>query len=926
MSPSSELTFLFTDIEGSTSKWEEQPERMAHAIAGHDTLLREAVVQHGGRIVKTTGDGIYAAFNTPAEGMAAVVAIQVGLLDLETTGGMELRVRCGMHTGPVHARDNDYFGGTINRTARIMNAAHGGQILVSREVAEQLRDGLPSKVSLEELGSVRLDGLATSETVFQVVHPKLHDNFPALRELESTPNNLPQQLTSFVGRERERTEVEEMLTGTRLLTLLGMGGLGKTRLSLQIGASVMESYPDGVWFIDLQTTRDDALVASETARVLGVREEPGRPLLQTLCAHVKTRKLMLIVDNCEQVIEACAALANALLRAAPEVRILATSRIALRVPGEQTYIVQPLPVPMRDADAATLAKSTAVQLFVERAKLHKPSFALTDKEAPAVAELVYRLEGIPLAIELAAARVRSLAVADINKRLNDRYKILTGGDRTLQARQQTLRALIDWSYDLLEDSEQVLLARLAVFAGGFDLNAIEEICGTDPLDVADVLDIITSLVEKSLLRVEDGDDGARYRMLETIRDYAHEKLTMRGERMPLGIAHCTYYFSMAKAANRESQGAEQAEWTRRIEAELDNLRAAITLTLDASVDPVIAVKIEVALMWFRILRGYASEGRKHIRAALAEPAVQASDYIHGHALYVGAALAYSQGDNAEARQMLEKCLEIRIRDGKKPEIAHAWPTLAMAKLNLGDPEGARAAATQSIEIVRELGDRVNETIASMQLGQIAAYVGEDSLAVSQFQKCLQVARELEYADLECDCELMLGELSMEAGDVEAARATFARAMQIARDAGDKRCETTALWRLGEAALSAGDLEGARTRLVGALRAFQAFDMYVELVGCLEDYATLLRLSGSVVAAAQIYAAAETARKLLVLPRNPKQAQRWNESVAAARAALGDADFQRAWSEGGSWQANQAVQCALTSELGPTSPSRETAVA
>ena len=319
---------------------------------------------------------------------------------------------------------------------------------------------LLSGVELKDLGAVRLKGLATTEAVFQVVHPRLYQNFPALRELEATPNNLPQQLTSFIGRERERAEVEEMLTSTRLLTLLGMGGLGKTRLSLQIGASVMDGYPDGVWFIDLQTIRDGSLVASETARVLGVREEPGRPLMQTLCAHLKSRKVMLILDNCEQVIEASADVANAILRAAADVRILTTSRIALRVSGEQTYVVQPLPVPSRTAGAETLLRSPAVQLFVERAKLHKPSFAFTEREAPAVAELVSRLEGIPLALELAAARVRSLTVADINKRLNDRYKILTGGDRTLQARQQTLRALVDWSYDLLEDNEQVLLARL----------------------------------------------------------------------------------------------------------------------------------------------------------------------------------------------------------------------------------------------------------------------------------------------------------------------------------------------------------------------------------------------------------------------------------------------------------------------------------
>jgi len=371
MTESPTLTFLFTDIEGSTSKWEELPEQMAQAVGRHDALLRDAVHAHHGRIVKTTGDGIYAAFDRAVDGLGAVVDIQLALLDPATTAGVGLRIRCGLHTGPVQARDNDYFGSTINRTARIMNAAHGGQILVSQAIAEQLRDALPADVSLKDLGSVRLKGLATTEAVFQVVHSRLYQNFPALRELEATPNNLPQQLTSFVGREKERVEIEEMLSGTRLLTLLGMGGLGKTRLSLQIGTSVMDAYPDGVWFVDLQTARDDSLVASETARVLGVREEPGRPLMQTLCAHLKTRKLLLIVDNCEQVIDACADVSNAILRAAPEVRILATSRIALRVPGEQTYVVQPLPVPMRNADAETLAKTTSVQLFVERAMVNE---------------------------------------------------------------------------------------------------------------------------------------------------------------------------------------------------------------------------------------------------------------------------------------------------------------------------------------------------------------------------------------------------------------------------------------------------------------------------------------------------------------------------------------------------------------------------
>jgi predicted ATPase/class 3 adenylate cyclase len=911
MPESTTLTFLFTDIEGSTSKWEEQPEQMAQAVGRHDALLRDAVLGHGGRIVKTTGDGIYAAFETTAACLAAVIDIQLGLLDPAATAGIALRVRCGVHTGMVQARDNDYFGSTINRTARIMNAGHGGQILVSQAVSDELAGELPAGVSLKALGTVRLKGLSTAEAVYQVVHPRLYQNFPALRELEATPNNLPQQLTSFIGREREREEIEEMLGGTRLLTLLGMGGLGKTRLSLQIGATVMDAYPDGVWFVDLQTVRDDALVASETARVLGVREEPGRPLIQTLTAHLKTRKLMLIVDNCEQVIDACADLISAILRGAPEIRVLATSRIALRVPGEQTYVVQPLPVPMRTNDLAALQKSTAVQLFVERAKLHKPSFALTEREAPAVAELVYRLEGIPLALELAAARVRSLAVADINKRLSDRYKILTGGDRTLQARQQTLRALVDWSYDLLEEGEQTLLARLSVFAGGFGLAAVETICSFEPLEPEDVLDIVTSLAEKSLLRVEEGDDGARYRMLETIREYAREKLIMRDEQIAAGAAHCDYYFVMAKAANKGSQGADQAEWTKRLEDELENLREAMAVALGGGVDSLVSVKLAVALMWFWILRGYATEGRKFVQAALALPEVRESDFIHGHGLYVGASLAYSQSDYAEAQRMLEQCLEIRRRDGKQAEVGATLSTLSLVRLSMGDAEGAAAAGTEAVQIFHALDDRVNETIAQFQLGQIRAYVEDDAYAREQFEACLGIARDLHSHELEAECELMLGELSLKAADAESGRARFARALEVAREAGDKRSEASALWWLGGADLAMGRFDSARVSLGGALRAFQVFDMYSELLGCLEDHASLLKATGNLPGAVRLCAASEARRRLLSLRRSPRSEKRWNQDLELLRAALGDAEFEQAWAKGRDWEAGEAVSWALS---------------
>jgi predicted ATPase/class 3 adenylate cyclase len=897
MTDSTILTFLFTDIEGSTSKWEEQPELMAQAVACHDALLRDAIGAHRGTIVKTTGDGIYAAFASPQDCLAAVIDVQLALLDPAATAGMALAIRCGMHTGAVQARDNDYFGSTINRTARIMGAAHGGQVLVSSAVADLLRDCLPVGVSLKDLGHVHLKGLATPEAVYQIVHPQLYQNFPPLRELEATPNNLPQQLTTFIGRERERQEIEGYLATTRLLTLLGMGGLGKTRLALQIGAGVMDAYPDGVWFVDLQTIRDSALVAGETARVLGVREEAGRPLLQTLCAHLKSRKLLLILDNCEQIVDASAELAGAILRAAPDVRILTTSRAALRVPGEQTYLVQPLPLPAKSGGLVALSESTAVQLFVERAKLHKPGFALTEREAPAIAELVARLEGIPLALELAAARVRSLSLTEINKRLQDRYKLLVSGDRTLQARQQTLRALVDWSYDLLQDDEQVLLARIAVFAGSFDLAAAEAICGVAPLSPDGILDLITSLVEKSLINMEEGDEGARYRVLETIRDYAREKLVLRQEQAAIAAAHCSYFFSFAKASNQGLQGPEQAEWTRRVENSLDDLRAAIALSLAKGVDPIISVKLEVALMGFWMLRGYSSEGRRYVRASLELPEVRASDAIHAHALYVGACLAEGQANYAEAQQMLQACLALRRNLGSPIDIAASLSTLSLVRLHTGDADGARQDEEEAVTIFRSIENRIGEAIGLLHLGQIHSYLEDDAQADRYFEQCLTISREIEYREIEREAELQLGESLLSSGERAAAKTRFLRSLDVCRNAEDKRGEAVSLWWLGRWELLSGNLEAARVRLNGALRAFHAFEMNEELLGCLDDHAELMRATGAAHDAVRVFASVEAARERLSLRRYPRGQRKWSEMIAEARRHLGDAAFDQAWAQG-----------------------------
>jgi predicted ATPase/class 3 adenylate cyclase len=923
-------TLLFTDIEGSTRLWEQHGEEMSRALAAHDAASRAAVEGNHGMVVKMTGDGMYAAFSDPMDALNATAMLQQTLEQL-ATATIPLRVRAGLHLGMVERRDDDLFGSAVNRAARIMKAAHGGQVLVSQAVADGVNNRLPSMVTLRDLGAVRLRDLATSERVYQLVHPQLRQDFPALRSLEATPNNLPQQMTSFIGRERELIEAKALLAKTRLLTLLGMGGLGKTRLSLQIGADVLEQYPDGVWFVDLAPIKDASLVPNVAAQVLGVREEAGKPLLQTLCALIQEHQLLLIIDNCEHLVSACASLADVLLQAAPKIRILATSREALHIRGEQTYPVLPLRVPDATAGVQSLLRSDAVQLFVERTRLQKPDFSVSEVEAPAVAELCARLDGIPLALELAAARMRSMSVAQINERLHDRFKLLTGGSRVALERQQTLRALVNWSYDLLQESEQIVLDRLSVFVGGFDLAAAEAVCGAEPLVPDDILDLVTSLVDKSLVMFEHERGGARYGLLETIREFAHEHLTkqrygmletirevaqqrleQRDDVAATAARHCDYYWRVAKTARDKLEGPEQAEWMRRLEVDLDNLRAAIALALSGGVDPVLAVKLEVALMRFRILRGYLTEGRRNIRAALELSGMREPTLARGHALYVGGTLAAYQSDHVEATRLLTECLAIRQGLGDMLEVAGTLSTLGVVHLQAGDTAKARECEEQCLAIFRQLGNPIGEALALGHLGEISMQLGEDANARDMFEQCLAIAQTIKHHELEGECERYLGELALDAGDLPAAQARFTRSLEVCRNAEDKRNEAIALWCQGKADAANGEPESARKKFAEALRAFETLQMNAEGLDCLGDYAGLLQTAGHWADAVRLLAAVSAIRDRLAISRPKRGETKRQSSIKAARAALGAAAFDAAWSQGQKWAFDDAIEHALAS--------------
>jgi predicted ATPase/class 3 adenylate cyclase len=919
---------LLTDVVDSTKLSQELGNRaMAEVWAAHDRAARDLLpLWHGREIDKT--DGMLLMFDSPSDAVHYALAYHQALARLPVA----LKARAGLHVGPVVLRENSpedvargakplELEGLVKPTAaRVMALAQGGQTLISHEARKAL---VESAWTLQSHGHWMLKGLAEPVELCEVgldpdafIAPpdgeKAHrvarvgEQWLPVRQM---PNNLPHQTTSFIGRERERREVRAALEHSRLVTLVGMGGLGKTRLSLQVAAEAMARFPDGVWFVDLAPIRDSALVVGEAAQVLDVREEPDRPLLQTLLATLKQRRTLLIFDNCEHLIQASADLANAILRAAPQVSILASSREVLQVPGEQSYQVLPLPLPERDAGLGALSQSTAVRLFIERAQSHKPAFALNEREAPAVAQLVARLEGIPLALELAAARLRAMSVAELNSRLEDRYRLLTGGGRVLLQRQQTLRALVDWSYDLLDSSERMVLSRLAVFVGGFDLEAAEQVCGAEPLQPADVLDLVTSLVQKSLVTTDEREQGTRYRMLETIRDYAGEKLALSGDAASTAARHCQHYFAFAKAVRDGLQGPEQGSWLARMEAELDNVRAGIAVALAGGVDPIIAVKYAVALQGFWIMRGYATEGRITVHAALELPAVRASEPALGHALYVGAALAQSQSDLGQAQLMLEQCLTLRRELGNPIDIAATLSTLSLSRLPTGDTDIARAGEAEALAIFREQGDRVGEAVVLLHLGQIGVWLGDDAQARPHLEASLALARQLDHREAEAECELALGQLEFDAGAPDRARGRFMRSLAVSREAADKRGEANALWWLSKVDLGDHDLAAAGVHLDEALRAFRAFEMREELLGCLEDGSVLAFLVARNGAAVQIAAAAAASRERLSLMRPPRSDMRWQRHVAALRAAMGDGSFRTAWNEGRQAGIDEAIQWA-----------------
>jgi predicted ATPase/class 3 adenylate cyclase len=817
--PTGTVTFLFTDIEGSTQWWEQQPEWMQGAFARHEAILRAAFAAHGGYAYKMIGDAFQVAFATAPDALAAALEAQ-RTLQAEPWGEIgPLRVRMALHTGVTEERGDDYVGPVLNRVARLLSVSHGGQILLTQAAYELVRDHLPEGARLHDLGEHRLKDLIRPEHIYQALAPGLPSDFASLKSLDAFPHNLPMQLTSFIGREKEIAEVKRLLLADRFVTLTGPGGTGKTRLSLQVGAELLELFPDGVWLVELVSLTDPALVPQTVAAALGVRESGGRPILAVLTGYLRGKDLLLILDNCEHLVGACAQLVMALLQECPHLFVLASSREALGIPGEAPFRVPSLSTPdlRHPPSVETLTQYEAVRLFIERAETVSSGFAVTKENAPAIAQVCYRLDGIPLAIELAAARVKMLRVEQIAARLDDRFRLLTGGSRTAMPRHQTLRALIDWSYDLLSEAERALLRRLSVFAGGCTLEASEAICAGEGLERDEVLDLLTQLVNKSLV-IPDVESGAeaRYRLLETICQYAREKSLEAGGGEAVRERHRAHFLKLAERAEPELRGPDQVAWLDRLEKEVGNLRAALEWSLEINVEA--GLRMAGALLWFWHIRTHKGEGIEWLERALSAearergqaPMTEARRRARGKALNTAGALMVMHGSPERGCEVSEESLALHRELGPagRAGVAHALWNLAQGVSHHEDFERARALSEEGLALYREVQDRFGMAQCLDNLGSYALIRGDYAQSKAIWEEDLALRKEIGDRDGIAWILSCLGNLTFWYGDYERAQTLYRESQAIFHEVGNKWAVSMALSGLGSVVLAQGDFEQA----------------------------------------------------------------------------------------------------------------------
>jgi predicted ATPase/class 3 adenylate cyclase len=739
--PAGTVTFLFTDIEGSTRLLQGLGDGYPAVLSDHRRLLREAFEAENGHEIATEGDSFFVVFASAPQALRAAVFAQRAIAAHPWPGDASVKVRIGLHTGEGVVSAGTYVGIDVHRAARIAAAGHGGQVLLSDTTRALVEHALPDGVALHDLGRHRLKDIAHPEHLHELRIEGLPADFPPPRSLDARPNNLPQRLTTFVGREEEVAEVRALVRNYRLVTLTGPGGTGKTRVALRAAEAALADFGDGVFFVDLSSLSDPALVSSAVAQVLGLQEQVPKPLGETVTDHLAERELLLVLDNFEQVADAAPAIGE-WLAATRRLSVLVTSRVPLHLDGEREYAVPPLelPDPRHLPDLRRLSQYEAVALFIDRARAVRHDFSVTNENAPAVAEICVRLDGLPLAIELAASRVKLLPPQAILSRLGQRLPLLAGGAHNLPERQRTLRGAIDWSHELLDEPERALFARLSVFSGGATIESAEAVCNPNAEVGIETLDGLASLVDKSLVReTETADGDPRFGMLETIREYGRERLRERRDAEETARRHAEHFLALAEEAEPHFLGTEAAAWLDRWEREHDNVRAALGWTIERG-ESELSLRLAAALWRFWHLRGHLSEGRKWLEDALRTGGGRTAARAKAHIAAGG--LAYWQSDKQATARHYEESLALYRELGDRGGQQEALFNLGFVPALAGDLRRAQELFEESLAIARELGDRQGVLQARSALAFSHFLAGNQAKAIGLLEEAVELAREL----------------------------------------------------------------------------------------------------------------------------------------------------------------------------------------
>ena len=946
--PSGTVTFLFTDIEGSTKLSQQHRDAMPTLLTRHNQILHQAIEGHNGYVFQVVGDSFAAAFHSANDALHAGVDAQQTLYNEPWTPAL-IKVRMGIHTGAaqlqIDSSDNPYSGyATLASTQRIMSAGHGGQILLSRATRELVRDALPANSELIDLGEKRLKDLMRPEHIYQLNIAGLPAAFPPLKTLDVFPNNLPVQLTSFIGRENEIADLKQELDKHRLVTLTGSGGTGKTRLSLQVAAELLEKFDHGVWFVELAPLADPDLIPQTILSTIGISEQQGKLPLEILKEYLQEKKSLIVLDNCEHLVSASAQVANTLLNIAPNLKVLTSSREALGVKGELSYPVSSLslPNPKHLPSIEQLSKYEAVRLFIDRVLLVASHFIMDKDNAPFIAQVCYRLDGIPLAIELAAARVKMLSVEQISARLDDRFRLLTGGARTALPRQQTLRALVDWSYDLLSENERLLLRRLSIFAGGWTLEEAEEVCAGDGIKTYDVLDLLTQLINKSLVVVmEHSQSGeTRYRMLDTIRQYAREKLQEAGGGEAIRDQHLAYFAKLVELAEPELYRSNQLFWFNKLDDEIDNLRMAMEWALAVNVESGLRIAAHPWRFWDA---RYFQEVGNWLCQLL--EGYRIDDALHTQALALYSYFTFRQGDVPQAFKLAEQSLQLARRQSDRRMEAFSLMTLGYLFMLHGKGEGfpfvekslaiyralgdkigqantlellsydlsnleALAFTKESLGLHRELGNLTGITTASTTLALAAILSGDFSSPSAWLDESLSISRQLGDQKNELYVLNTFGLLAHWRGDHQEAIIRFRESLQLNEKFGYPYEKLWTYVHIGYALLRQGDILKAKESFALGIQQSQKANIVDALIYAIEGQASLHVNQNQPERAARLFGWSDRMREQTGNPRRPVEQASVERDLTVIHSKIDDTEFTRLSAEGRTMTVEQAIALAL----------------